>query len=205
MKKIAIIDYGMCNLDSIARVVEVCGGESVVTSKKEDIASCGSIIIPGVGAFSDAMANIYKPELFDVLQEEVTVNKTPLLGICLGMQLLGTRGFEGGESMGLGWIEGDVVRLEPMNQDTKVPHIGWNEVNFVQSSPLLDNLESGEDFYFVHSFHLACKNKEDILTHTPYCGQFVSAVARDNVMGVQFHPEKSQRFGQQMIRNFLEF
>jgi glutamine amidotransferase len=161
------------------------------------------IILPGVGAFCTGMRSIRQHSLDQVLKEQVVDKGTPFLGLCLGMQLLGTKGEEGGETPGLGWIPGEVKRLEPQGSDLRIPHVGWNEVVYTQDSPLFKGIPSGKDFYFVHSYHLVCAQPEDAIAQTPYCGGFVSAVGRDRIFGVQFHPEKSQRVGFQVIRNFL--
>jgi glutamine amidotransferase len=203
MNLVAIVDYGMCNLDSVARAVEECGGVPIVTDQANDLAQANRIILPGVGAFPDAMRNLKQRSLNEILSEQVIGKQVPFLGICLGMQLLATKGWEGSETPGLGWIEGEVRRLQPLNTDTRVPHMGWNEVFFVQDSPLFRNISSGKDFYFVHSYHLWCANTVDVLARTPYCGEFVSAIQRDWVFGVQFHLEKSQRLGFQALKNFL--
>lgn len=205
MMKVAIIDYGMGNLDSVARAVEECGGDPLITDQGRDIERASYIILPGVGAFADGMRNIRERGLDHVLGEHVVEKGVPFLGICLGMQLMATRGKEGGDTNGLGWVDGEVRRLEPIESGTRIPHVGWNEVIFVQASPLFDGIPSGKDFYFVHSYHLVCSREEDILARTPYCGGFVSAVGKGNILGVQFHPEKSQRVGFQLIRNFLAF
>ncbi len=203
MKTVAIIDYGMGNLDSVTRAVEECGGVPRVTDRSEDIQAATHVILPGVGAFPEGIRNLKRRSLDRILWEQVIERQVPFLGICLGMQMLATRGWEGGETEGLGWIEGDVQRLEPSGEDTRIPHIGWNEVVCVRESPLFRGIESGRDFYFVHSYHLRCRREEDILTRTPYCGGFVSAVECERIFGVQFHPEKSQRLGFQVLTNFL--
>ena len=203
MKKIVIIDYGMGNLDSIARAVEECGASPFVTNDFRDLADASSIIMPGVGAFPDGMKSICEHGLDKALKKEVIERGTPFLGICLGMQLLAEKGMEEGETEGLGWIEGEVIKLKPDEPGTKVPHIGWNEVFPSRASPLFKDIPSGKDFYFVHSYHFVCKKKEDVLARTSYCGSFVSAVGRGNIYGVQFHPEKSLRYGIKFIENFL--
>ena len=203
MNKVVIIDYGMSNTDSVARAVEECGGYPVVSDQASDIETANRIILPGVGAFPDAMHNIKERSLDKILHEQVIDNQIPFLGICLGMQLLATKGTEGRETAGLGWINGVVRRFEPTSNDTRIPHIGWNEVCFARESPLFENLPTNKDFYFVHSYHFCCDNEQDILARTPYCGTFVSAIGKDHIFGVQFHPEKSQRLGFQVLRNFL--
>lgn len=203
MTRVAIVDYDMCNLDSVARAVEECGGVPVVTGKAADIDTANRIILPGVGAFPDGMRNLKERSLDKILHEQVVEKGIPLLGICLGMQLLAARGWEGGETEGLGWIGGEVRRLQPPGGSARIPHVGWNEVFTVRESPLFRGIPEGKDFYFVHSYHFLCDNGGDVLARTPYCGGFVSAVGRGSVFGVQFHPEKSQRVGFHILRNFL--
>jgi imidazole glycerol-phosphate synthase subunit HisH len=203
MNRVAIIDYGMCNLDSVARAVEECGGIPLVTDQARDLELVNRIILPGVGAFADGMRNIRERSLDKILHEQVILKHIPFLGICLGMQLMATKGYEGGETAGLGWIDGEVRRLEPTEGDTRIPHIGWNEVVFTEGTPLYRGVSSGKDFYFVHSYHLLCRHEQDILSRTPYCGGFASSVGRSAMFGVQFHPEKSQRPGFQVLRNFI--
>lgn len=203
MKNVAIVDYGMCNLDSVYRAVEECGAEAVVTSEKGVLAKADCIILPGVGSFADGMKHIRELGLEEPLKEEVVSKGIPLLGICLGMQLLADSGCEGGETKGLGLIPGRIERLRPVSNDTKIPHIGWNEVFIEKGSGLFNGISSGRDFYFVHSYSFNCADKSDILAQTPYCGSFVSAVEKNNIYGVQFHPEKSMRWGLELVRNFL--
>ena len=203
MSTVAIVDYGMCNLDSVSRAVEECGGTPLVTDRPEDLSAPARIILPGVGAFPDAMHNLKQRGLDEALHEQVIEKQVPFLGICLGMQMLATKGREVKETDGLGWIEGEVRRLKPNGQDTRIPHIGWNEVKFVDDSPLFDELPSDKDFYFVHSYHLCPSNRRYVIARTPYAGSFVSAIQHNHILGVQFHPEKSQRLGFQILRNFL--
>lgn len=199
---VAVIDYGMGNLDSVVRAVEECGGSPVLTRSGRDIAEATHIILPGVGAFAEGMERLHSLSLVKALEEQALGYGIPFLGICLGMQFLASRGTEGGDIPGLGWIEGEVKKLEPVNGE-RIPHVGWNDVEHDAQCELFRDIPSGKDFYFVHSYHFKCANPGDALASTPYCGGFVSAVARGNVFGVQFHPEKSQRAGFQLIRNFL--
>ncbi len=205
MNVVAIVDYGMGNLDSVSRAVEECGGAPIVTNRYQDLATANRIILPGVGSFGDAMRNLRQRGLQESLEEQVLERRIPFLGICLGMQLLATTGWEGGETAGLGWIDGEVQRLQPTDDDSRIPHIGWNEVSFDSNggSALFRGIAPGRDFYFVHSFHLCVRNPQDIVGQTLYAGGFVSAVQRGHIFGVQFHPEKSQRVGFQVLRNFL--
>ena len=203
MKIVAIVNYGMGNLGSVYRAVEECGGHPVITNAQNDLQKANFIILPGVGSFATGMSRIRALGLEEILTEQVLEKQIPFLGICLGMQLMATTGCEGSETKGLDWVQGEVVRLESSEPNERIPHVGWNEVIFSQESPLYEGVSSGKDFYFVHSFHLKCHNEKDVIAHTPYCGRFISTVRRDHIFGVQFHPEKSQKPGFHVIRNFL--
>lgn len=203
MTRVAVVDYGLCNLDSVRRALEECGARAVVTRQPEDILTADRVILPGVGAFPEAMNNLRTWGLDVAMAERVVGHGVPFLGICLGMQLMATESLEVQRTGGLGWIPGQVRRLEPAGGDTRIPHVGWNEVVTVRPSPLFSGVPSGKDFYMVHSYHLVCDREEDVLARTPYCGGFVSAVGRERMFGVQFHPEKSQRPGFAVLRNFL--
>lgn len=198
----AIVDYGMGNLDSVARAVEECGGNPVVTGDPGELSSAAHIILPGVGSFSDGMSELRGRGLDTVLAAEAG-KRIPLLGICLGMQLLATTGHEGGETPGLGLIPGEVARLQATGTGTRIPHVGWNEVRPTRPCPLFEGIAPGKDFYFVHSFHFQCREPDDEAARTPYCGGFTSCVQRGSVFGVQFHPEKSQKPGLALLANFL--
>jgi len=203
MNLVVIVDYGMCNLDSVRRAVEECGGRAIISDGPRDIKAADRIILPGVGAFPDAIRNIKQRGLDEILREQAVEKEIPLLGICLGMQLLASRGWEIQETEGLGLVPGEVRRLEPSGDDTRIPHIGWNEVHPRRDSPLFNGIPAGKDFYFVHSYCLYPENEEDVIGLTPYGQGFVSAVQHGSVFGVQFHPEKSQRVGFQVLKNFL--
>jgi glutamine amidotransferase len=203
VNRVAIVDYGMCNLDSVCRAVDECGGHGVITSDPSDIEAADRIILPGVGAFTEAMANLRARDLDKVLDEQVRGQGAPFLGICLGMQMLAQTGYEGEPTPGLGWIAADVVRLEPTATDRRVPHIGWNEVYPRSDCPLFEDTPDGTDFYFVHSYHVACREGDLVAATTPYCDGFSSAVWSGSVFGVQFHAEKSQRAGFAVLRRFL--
>lgn len=204
MSRIAIIDYGLCNLDSIYRAIEECGGNPFVTSNPESLNNASKVILPGVGAFGEAMENLRKTGMADSLERNVFENNIPFLGICLGMQLMSKGSDEDSGFKGLGWLDAQVVKMKPQKTDERIPHVGWNEVNVTVNHPLLDGIKPGTDFYFVHSYHLDCHTKELITGVTPYCGSFTSIVTKDNLMGVQFHPEKSQKNGFLLLRNFLK-
>jgi glutamine amidotransferase len=199
--RVAIVNHGLSNLNSIARAIEECGGTPVITDDPAEFGTADRIVLPGVGAFAAAIANLRAKGLDEALCSEVRRRSVPLLGICLGMQLLAERGSEGGDNTGLGLIPGRVVRLKP-TADERVPHMGWNAVNPVGTSELFEDIPAGTDFYFVHSFCLSCPD-EYVIARTPYCGEFVSAAGNGPVSAVQFHPEKSQKAGFQLLRNFL--
>jgi len=198
-----IVHYGMGTLGSVARAVEECGATPVVAAQPDALRKAASFILPGVGAFADGMAELHARGFVGPLRHEVLENAIPLLGICLGMQLLARTGFEGGETEGLDFIGGTIRRLEPDTSSTRIPHAGWNEVHQERPCPLFHDIPDGKDFYFVHSYHFECDDPVHIVARTPYCGGFVSCVNRANVYGVQFHPEKSQRPGLELLRNFL--
>lgn len=204
MKRVAVVDYGVSNLDSVARALEECGADPFVTGNPADLADAALMVLPGVGAFADGMRNLRERGLDQALRQQVLENGVPLLGVCLGMHLLADRGIEGGETQGLGLIPGSVIRLRPDEPGTRVPHVGWNEVHPARASTLMQGIEDGRDFYFVHSYHLACDDPADVLATTPYCGGIASAVQRGVVVGVQFHPEKSQKAGFALLRNFVK-
>ena len=202
MKRVAIIDYGMSNLDSVARAVQECDADPLVTTGPKDLEHASRIILPGVGVFDEGMRRLREQGYEEALNELVIGRRIPFLGICLGMQFLASKGSEGAETSGLGWIDGEVIRLTPSATDDRLPHVGWNEVVHTGDG-LFRGIPNARDFYFVHSYHLRPVHESDVAARTPYCGGFVSAVRRDLVFGTQFHPEKSQRLGFQVLRNFL--
>lgn len=200
----AIIDYGMGNLLSVQRAFEKCGSEAVVIDNPLELRSVKHIVLPGVGAFPDAMNNLKRGGWIEELDRAVLQKETPLLGICLGMQLLAERGHEGCVCEGLGYIPGEVVMLKPKEAGERVPHVGWDEIEAVKDVLLLEGLLEETNFYFVHSFYFRVDHSEHVLASTPYCGGFASVVGRENIAGVQFHPEKSQKAGFRIIQNFLK-
>lgn len=202
---VAIVDYGMCNLDSIKRAVEECGANAIITRNPHDIEDADRIILPGVGAFGEAMQNLRSDALDTAMSEQVLGKQIPFLGICLGMQLMAKTGTENGHFAGLGWINAEVRRLRPTSEQERIPHIGWNEVHIEQKNPLFSGVPDQTDFYFVHSYHVICENDTEVIGTTAYADGFTSAIQRDWLFGVQFHPEKSQKMGFQVLRNFLAF
>jgi glutamine amidotransferase len=203
MQRVGIVDYGMCNLDSVRRAFEEAGARPFVTDHPSDLDAADRIVLPGVGAFPDAMRNLRERRLDDALHKLVLDEAVPFLGICLGMQLLAATGTEGSVCDGLGWFDARVERFRPAHAE-RVPHVGWNEVRSTRPSKLFDGVPDGADFYFVHSYHVVCADRADVLATTPYCGSFASALEREHVFAVQFHPEKSQGHGLRLLRNFLE-
>lgn len=203
MRKVAIVDYGLCNLDSVARAIEECGGVPFITNRPQDLRSSDRLIIPGVGSFGKAIENLRRTGLADAIHEQRTQRQMPILGICLGMQLLADASEEGGEHAGLGLIRGRVVRLQCQLPSERIPHVGWNEIETTTPHPLLEGLTSGTNFYFVHSYHFVCAVSAQVMAYTPYCGRFASVIADGDIMGLQFHPEKSQKAGFKLLRNFL--
>jgi len=199
---IAIVDYGMGNLLSVANMLRKIGGDAKITSDPGIISSSEGVILPGVGHFGKAMERIKNSGLDEVLQKKVIEDKAPLLGICLGMQLLMEKSEEG-NSEGLGWIPGEVVKFNTEEAAIKIPHMGWDRVQPRASSHLFDNLSEAR-FYFVHSYYVKCRNDENVLGTTDYGTTFTSSVIKDNIAGVQFHPEKSHKFGMQLLINFLK-
>ena len=204
-----IIDYGSGNLRSAEKAfqrmsAEVDGGPVAVTSDPEAVAKADRIVLPGVGAFADCRAGLMAVEgMFEAMSERVRQG-APFLGICVGMQLMATRGLEHGETPGFSWIPGDVVRLEPNDPGLKVPHMGWNELT-VTDHPVLAGIQTGDHAYFVHSYHLRVRNPEHRLAHTAHGEMIAAVVGRGNMLGTQFHPEKSQATGLRLIANFLKW
>ena len=200
---IVIIDYGMGNLGSIKNMFSYAGLEAEISSDKNIIGKANKLILPGVGSFDKGMENINQYGLFPIIKEHLLCRKTPTLGICLGMQLLTFRSEEG-TSSGLGFIDAEVKRFnfDGTNRKRKIPHMGWNYVNIKKQNYLIDGLSEDSRFYFVHSYYVKCNDSSDILLTSEYGLEFTSAFQRDNIMGVQFHPEKSHKFGMQIIKNF---
>jgi imidazole glycerol-phosphate synthase subunit HisH len=200
---VLIADYGMSNLGSVKRAFEECGANVFTSEDPTACADADHIVLPGVGAFADGMAALTAGGWVTALRSATLETKIPLLGICLGMHLLADMGIEGGATSGLGLIPGQVQRLTADAPETRIPHVGWNEVYHHGTHQLLTGIPAGADFYFVHSYHFVPDNPGDALASTPYCGSFTSVIGRDNIYGTQFHPEKSSRSGFQLIRNFL--
>ena len=212
---VAIIDYGSGNLHSAAKAFERAareGGSELaikVTARPEDVADADRIVLPGVGAFADCKRGLEEvPGMIDALEEAVQERGKPFLGICVGLQLMAERGLEHGVTPGLGWIKGEVRAIAPSDPDLKVPHMGWNTLRLVRANPLLEGVPTGEGglhAYFVHSYHLVPEEKADLVASTDYGGPITAFIAKDNMAGTQFHPEKSQKLGLRLISNFLRW
>ncbi len=201
---ITIIDYGAGNLRSVAKAFEFLGATAIVSSGPEDIATAEKLVLPGVGAFGDGMKNLREAGLIEPLNREVLQNKKPLLGICLGMQLLAKDSEELGTHAGLGWIDAHVRRLDVGGLGLKIPHVGWNDVSPKPGAALFEKVSASPSFYFVHSFAVACSNQEDIAATCNYGKDFAAAIQHGNIYGAQFHPEKSQKDGLRILQNFIE-
>jgi imidazole glycerol-phosphate synthase subunit HisH len=210
---VAIIDYGSGNLHSAAKAFERAardtGDRIVVTADADTVAKAERIVLPGVGAFADCRRGLDAvPGMVEVLNEAVMERGKPFLGICVGCQLMAERGLEKETSEGLGWIAGDVVEITPADPELKIPHMGWNSLDVVHEHPILAGIPTGDeglDAYFVHSFHLAPREEDDLVASTDYGGPLTAIVGRDNFVGTQFHPEKSQTLGLKLIANFLKW
>lgn len=200
---IAIIDYGSGNLRSVAKAFERVSGVPVrVTQDIKSVRDASHIVLPGVGAYGDCMRGLMSlPGMLATLEEEVRGKKKYFLGICVGMQMLFERGHEHGTHEGLGWLKGDVLAMK--DDTVKIPHMGWNELHIDTPHPLLKGIENGAHAYFVHSYHAECKDASDCIAKAQYGQNITAVVARDNIMGTQFHPEKSQETGLTLLRNFI--
>jgi glutamine amidotransferase len=212
MQSIALIDYGSGNLRSAEKALqrasrELGGERRVITTDDPDIiASADGVVLPGVGAFAACMGGLaQRPGVIEAITRAVKDRGVPFLGVCVGMQLLADRGLEFGETAGLSWIGGEVRRMEPHGAGLKIPHMGWNALEAVTGHPLFTDLPNGAHMYFTHSFALHPANATDAAAKVDHGGKFTAAVARDNIAGVQFHPEKSQAAGLRLLANFLEW
>ncbi|WP_418180395.1 imidazole glycerol phosphate synthase subunit HisH [Aliarcobacter lanthieri] len=200
---IGIIDYGAGNIGSILNMFKKVGHKSFIIKSLEDFDKATKLVLPGVGSFDYGMNNLEKLGLIEKLHKEVNINKKPILGICLGMHLM-TNSSEEGSKNGLGFINAITKKFLPLEKSQKIPHMGWNNINIMKNNNLTNNLFEQNKFYFVHSYYVECLDKNDILFETRYINNFVSAFAKDNIYGVQFHPEKSHKYGMQLFKNFGE-
>ncbi|TGQ06987.1 MULTISPECIES: imidazole glycerol phosphate synthase subunit HisH [unclassified Mesorhizobium] len=213
--RVAIIDYGSGNLRSATKAFERAAREGGIaatielTADAERVRSADRIVLPGVGAYADCAAGLHAvPGMWEAVEEAALRKGRPFLGICVGMQLMSQRGLEKTITKGLGWIAGDVKEIKPSDSTLKIPQIGWNTIELVRPHPLFSGIETGPKglhAYFVHSYHLEAKNPDEVLAVADYGGPVTAAVARDNLAGTQFHPEKSQALGLALITNFLKW
>lgn len=212
---VALIDYGSGNLHSAGKALERAARESgtnktvLVTADPDVVRRADRIVLPGVGAYADCRRGLDAvPGMVEALTEAVLERGRPFLGICVGLQLLASRGLEHGVTEGLGWIEGDVVKITPSDPALKIPHMGWNSLNLVRPHPLFEGIATGADgldAYYVHSYHLKAANPAEVIATSDYGSTITAVVGRDNIAGTQFHPEKSQRLGLALLANFLKW
>ncbi|MCB9233649.1 MAG: imidazole glycerol phosphate synthase subunit HisH [Bacteroidia bacterium] len=202
---VGIVDYGMGNLLSVFNALDWIGAEVEIITSPPDLESAERIILPGVGAFRDCIATLNETGFAAALQREVIEKKKPIFGICLGMQVMAKRGLEGGKWEGLGWFDADIVRIQPDDPQLKVPQVGWNQIQYDQQHPIFQELPQNPEFYFVHSYHMAFRQPQDIVATTDYGMAVTAAVCRENIFATQFHPEKSQDYGLKILENFLNW
>jgi len=204
MGNIIIINYGMGNLNSIKKKLTHLKVNAIISSNPNDILNADKLILPGVGHFKKAIENLKALNLFNVINETVLIKKKPILGICLGMQLMANKSEEGNVN-GFGWFNAEVIKFKTNNTlKYKIPHTGWNQITKTKQSALMKNISDLSEFYFVHSYHFKCNNSADILNETEYEYKFTSAVEKENIFGVQYHPEKSHDVGKQILKNFVK-
>ena len=201
MANIVVVDYGLGNIRSVSGAIKKLGHHCVVSGNVDDLRSADALVLPGVGAFGDGMRKLRQNGLIEPLTEEVLQNGKPILGICLGAQLMAETGVEFGTHDGLAWIAADVHRLVP--GDLPLPHVGWNDVETVAGSQLYDGIEETPLAYFVHTYHVDCRDPELVTAHCTYGQRFVASFERENIFGTQYHPEKSQASGLSILKNFL--
>jgi imidazole glycerol-phosphate synthase subunit HisH len=200
---IVIVDYGLGNLGSIKNMLKKAGFPSLISDDPGEIEKAEKLILPGVGAFDTGMRYLQEKDLLPILNHKAMVEKVPVLGLCLGAQLI-TNASEEGVLPGLGWVDGETVKFhfDAGSPPLKVPHMGWNVLQILNDHPYLQGLPDDQRFYFVHSYHMVCRNKENVIANTTYGYTFPSIIGHENVVGMQFHPEKSHKFGLQVLGNF---
>ncbi|MEQ8170226.1 MAG: imidazole glycerol phosphate synthase subunit HisH [Candidatus Eremiobacterota bacterium] len=201
--KILVIDYNVGNHQSVANALNFLGYDVIVSNKEKEIAEARAYILPGVGAFGEAMRHLHQLKIIEPLQEQVLVKKKPLLGICLGMQVLAEDSEEDTSYKGLGWIEGHIVKFK-IKGDLRVPHVGWNSIQILKKDPLFKRIEENINFYFDHSYYFIC-DASYVTSICFYGTHIVASVQKENIFGIQFHPEKSQNNGLKLLRGFLNY
>ncbi len=200
---IGIIDFGLGNLTSVAGAVSKVGFDPIITNNPNELGRMDKLILPGVGAFGDGMKKLHSGGLVDPLNNLVLTQRKPILGICLGFQLMSKSSDEYGSHAGLGWVDAEITKIESSDNTLRVPHVGWNELYQVNSSILFDEIPDGELFYYVHSHHMKTSSADTTIGECDYGGRFVSAIQSGNIYATQFHPEKSQLHGLALLKNFL--
>ncbi len=204
-KKIVIIDLNISNVGSVFRAIKSFEKNVFISDKTKDLAQASHIILPGVGTYENGMNKLNSSDLAESLKKLVTIRKIPVLGICLGMQLFSTKGYENNKvTNGLDLIEGEVIKFN-IDEKFKLPHVGWNSVNFLNKSALFSGINNDVDFYFTHGYHFSCKNLDNMSSETDYGINFSSSITKGNIFGVQFHPEKSLKNGIKLLKNFVSF
>ena len=203
---IAIVDYGMGNLLSVKNALDYLGEDCDIYDHPDSILKAEKIILPGVGSFPDCMKNLKEKSFIDALNYKVLEQKIPILGICLGMQVMAGTGFEMGSTEGLGWFDAKVIKMKPKDSKFKIPNIGWETVSYLTDNSLLRTFRKNPDFYFVHSYFMNCFNEDDVTSWYNLDDQRITAsVQKENIFGTQFHPEKSSDFGREVLNNFIEY
>ncbi|MCU0426525.1 MAG: imidazole glycerol phosphate synthase subunit HisH [Candidatus Kapabacteria bacterium] len=205
MTTVHLVDTGVNNLLSICNALEMAGANLEICRSPEELSDAERIVLPGVGAYRDCIGGLVNGGFVPTLNELVFQKKLPILGICVGMQMMARRSYEGGEYEGLGWFEADVVKIQPDDAKLRVPQIGWNSTTFRAGEPLAVGLPQNPDLYYVHSYYLKCDNPEDIAATCEYGLAVTSSVRKNNIVATQFHPEKSQDFGLRVLENFLQW
>ena len=202
---ITIVDYGLGNLGSIKNMLKKIGSDSIITSDIELISQAEKLILPGVGSFDSGMNHLTESGLDVVLNQKVIIEKTPILGICLGMQLM-TKSSEEGELPGLGWVDAKTIKFSPdiANRKQTIPHMGWEYVYAQKESKVLKDMYLDPKFYFVHSYYVTCEKEQDVLLKSEYLVDYVAGFEKENILAMQFHPEKSHKFGMKLLKNFVE-
>jgi glutamine amidotransferase len=199
---IVVVDFGMGNLGTVSAKIKKMDSSVIISSKPEEIDQADKILLPGIGSFKSGIENLRKRDLIEILNKKVLAEKTPVLGICLGMQLFSAHSEEG-DVKGLGWIDAETVRFNAPDQSLRIPHMGWNTINIKNPCSLLSGIENSSRFYFSHSYHVRCCNPDDIIATTEYGYEFCSVVNHNNIYGVQFHPERSHKRGFMLLSSFI--
>jgi glutamine amidotransferase len=199
---IVVVDFGMGNLGTVSAKIKKMDSSVIISSKPEEIDQADKILLPGIGSFKSGIENLRKRDLIEILNKKVLAEKTPVLGICLGMQLFSAHSEEG-DVKGLGWIDAETVRFNAPDQSLRIPHMGWNTINIKNPCSLLSGIENSSRFYFSHSYHVRCCNPDDIIATTEYGYEFCSIVNHNNIYGVQFHPERSHKRGFMLLSSFI--